>query len=452
MKRILLLTASVVLFLNLSKAQVAINNTNTVQNYVQNVLLGGGVTVSNITYNGVNGNLVDAKVGQFTDPSSSIGLSNGMILATGNANVATGPNNNVGAGNSAGIANSGQDPNLTAITTNTLFDQCIVEFDFVPLGDTLSFNYVFASEEYPEYVCSEYNDVFGFFLTGNNPSGGTYNAFNLARVPTPGVPGSFTNTPVAINTINSGSVGANGTASNCSAVDPSWAAYNIYYVSNTTNNYQYDGRTVSLPVFALVNCGETYHIKMAIADVGDGAFDSGVFLEAGSFATNGSLDATTAVVPNDILLCSQPYEITVNAGPTPPPISFWDFGDGVGTSNLANTTYTYADTGTYVVTYIASDPSACVASDTAYFTVTIRENVPLDAQINIPPYDPCSPGGLTIDFEFTGAGADSIHWDMGNGTTYVDSTSFQYTYTVGGTYILTFQAWDFDCGGYCSNY
>jgi gliding motility-associated-like protein len=178
------------------------------------------------------------------------------------------------------------------------------------------------------------------------------------------------------------------------------------------------------------------------------AFDSGVFLEAGSFATNGSLDATTAVVPNDILLCSQPYEISVNAGPTPPPISFWDFGDGVGTSNLANTTYTYADTGTYTVTYIASDPSACVESDTAYFTVTIRENVPLDAQINIPPYDPCSPGGLTIDFDFTGAGADSIHWDMGNGTTFIDSTSFQYTYTVGGSYVLTFQAWDFDCGGH----
>ena len=436
------------LFLNQTKAQVTVNNTNTVQFYVQNVLLGGGVTVSNITYNGVPAGIVDAKVGQFTDPTSSVGLANGMILATGDAIIAQGPNSSGGAGNSAGIGTSGQDPDLSAITTNPLNDQCIVEFDFVPLGDTLTFNYVFASEEYNEYVCSDYNDVFGFFLTGNDPLGGTYNAYNLARVPTPGVPGSFTNTPVAINTITPGVAGSNGDAANCSAIDPSWTAYSIYHVTNSSNNYQYDGRTVSLPVFALVNCGETYHIKMAIADVQDGAFDSGVFLEAGSFASNGSLDATTAVVPNDIMLCSQPYEITVNAGPTPPPISFWDFGDGIGTSNLANTTYTYADTGTYTVTYIASDPSACVESDTAYFTVTIRENVPLDAQINIPPYDPCSPGGLTIDFEFTGAGADSIHWNMGNGTTFIDSTSFQYTYTVGGSYVLTFQAWDFDCGGY----
>ncbi|MBX2960444.1 MAG: choice-of-anchor L domain-containing protein [Flavobacteriales bacterium] len=447
-KIILFLTVTMGLFLDQTKAQVTVNNTNTVQFYVQNVLLGGGVTVSNITYNGVPAGIVDAKVGQFTDPTSSVGLANGMILATGDAIIAQGPNSSGGAGNSAGIGTSGQDPDLSAITTNPLNDQCIVEFDFVPLGDTLTFNYVFASEEYNEYVCSDYNDVFGFFLTGNNPLGGTYNAYNLARVPTPGVPGSFTNTPVAINTITPGVAGSNGDAANCSAIDPSWTAYSIYHVTNSSNNYQYDGRTVSLPVFALVNCGETYHIKMAIADVQDGAFDSGVFLEAGSFASNGSLDATTAVVPNDIMLCSQPYEITVNAGPTPPPISFWDFGDGIGTSNLANTTYTYADTGTYTVTYIASDPSACVESDTAYFTVTIRENVPLDAQINIPPYDPCSPGGLTIDFEFTGAGADSIHWNMGNGTTFIDSTSFQYTYTVGGSYVLTFQAWDFDCGGY----
>ncbi|MCL4857007.1 MAG: PKD domain-containing protein [Flavobacteriales bacterium] len=412
-KIILFLTVTMGLFLNQTKAQVTVNNTNTVQFYVQNVLLGGGVTVSNITYNGVPAGIVDAKVGQFTDPTSSVGLANGMILATGDAIIAQGPNSSGGAGNSAGIGTSGQDPDLSAITTNPLNDQCIVEFDFVPLGDTLTFNYVFASEEYNEYVCSDYNDVFGFFLTGNDPLGGTYNAYNLARVPTPGVPGSFTNTPVAINTITPGVAGSNGDAANCSAIDPSWTAYSIYHVTNSSNNYQYDGRTVSLPVFALVNCGETYHIKMAIADVQDGAFDSGVFLEAGSFASNGSLDATTAVVPNDIMLCSQPYEITVNAGPTPPPISFWDFGDGIGTSNLANTTYTYADTGTYTVTYIASDPSACVESDTAYFTVTIRENVPLDAQINIPPYDPCSPGGLTIDFEFTGAGADSIHLEYG---------------------------------------
>ncbi|MCC7331264.1 MAG: choice-of-anchor L domain-containing protein, partial [Flavobacteriales bacterium] len=428
-------------------AQVVVNNSNTVQYYVQNVLLGGGVTVSNITYNGGTGTISDPRVGGFTDATSSIGLSAGFLMATGGVGVAQGPNNNTGAGNNLGLGNSSSDPDLTAIASGNLNDPCIIEFDFVPLGDTLRFDYVFASEEYPEYVCSNYNDVFGFFLTGNNPLGGTYNAVNLAKVPTPGVPGSYTNTMVAINTINPGTAGANGSAPNCASIDPNWASYNIYYVSNSGNNYQYDGKTVTLPVYALVNCGETYHIKMAVADVGDGAYDSGVFLEAGSFMVSGGLQAENAVVPNDITLCSQPYTISVNGGPNPPPQSYWDFGDG-NTSTLESTTHTYADTGTYTVMYIASSPSACVTSDTAYFNVTIHENVPLTAQINIPPYNPCSPGGLTIDLEFTGSGADSIHWNLGNGTTFINVDSLQYTYTVGGDYVLTFQAWDFDCGGY----
>ncbi len=425
-------------------AQVVVNNSNTVQYYVQNVLLGGGVTVSNITYNGGTGTISDPRVGGFTDATSSIGLSAGFLMATGGVGVAQGPNNNTGAGNNLGLGNSSSDPDLTAIASGNLNDPCIIEFDFVPLGDTLRFDYVFASEEYPEYVCSNYNDVFGFFLTGNNPLGGTYNAVNLAKVPTPGVPGSYTNTMVAINTINPGTAGANGSAPNCASIDPNWASYNIYYVSNSGNNYQYDGKTVTLPVYALVNCGETYHIKMAVADVGDGAYDSGVFLEAGSFMVSGGLQAENAVVPNDITLCSQPYTISVNGGPNPPPQSYWDFGDG-NTSTLESTTHTYADTGTYTVMYIASSPSACVTSDTAYFNVTIHENVPLTAQINIPPYNPCSPGGLTIDLEFTGSGADSIHWNLGNGTTFVDSTTINYTYTSPGTYPVEFIAFDFDC-------
>ncbi len=446
--KILLFLTFVIIFLNYSIAQVVVNSTSSVNFYIQNVLLGTGVTVSNVTFNGSPGSSVNAQVGSFSDATSSVGLPAGMILATGDATLA-GNTNSSGGQNAGGNAISAQDPQLSAISTNILFDQCILEFDFIPTGDTLSFNYVFASEEYPEYVCSTYNDVFGFFLSGPNPLGGSYVSKNLALVPNPSVPGTFTNTAVAINTINPGVAGSSGDVTNCSAIDPSWAAYNIYYVDHSAvPNYCYDGRTVSLPVFALVNCGSTYHIKIAIGDAGDNLFDSGVFLEAGSFSAAGGLDATTAVVPNDILLCAQPYTISVNGGPTPPPISFWDFGDGIGTSNLASTNYTYADTGTYVVTYIASDPSACVTADTAYFTVSVRENVPLDAQINIPPYNPCSPGGLTIQLDFTGAGADSIYWDMGNGDTFIDSTSFSYTYTIGGNYILSFQAWDFDCGGY----
>ena len=81
----------------LGVSQIVVNNTNTVEWYVQNILLGSNVTVSNVTINGVAGNLQHDQVGQFTDPTSSVGLPNGMILATGNANSASDLNLSTGA-------------------------------------------------------------------------------------------------------------------------------------------------------------------------------------------------------------------------------------------------------------------------------------------------------------------------------------------------------------------
>ena len=96
----------------------------------------------------------------------------------------------------------GSDFDLQSITSNQIYDECVIEFDFVPEGDSISFNYVFVSEEYPEYVCASFNDAFGFFLTGPNPNLPNYNAENIALIPNPNNPSTYTNTPVAINTVN----------------------------------------------------------------------------------------------------------------------------------------------------------------------------------------------------------------------------------------------------------
>jgi gliding motility-associated-like protein len=160
---------------------------------------------------------------------------------------------------------------------------------------------------------------------------------------------------------------------------------------------------------------------------------------------NPNFTAVNATPPGNQTFCAQPYIVNFDAGATPPPHNFWDFGDGSGTSNLANPQYTYADTGSYTVMYVAIDSSTCNIADTAYFNVQLIKPAELDAQINIPPYDPCSPGGLTVNFEFTGTGADSLFWDMGNGTTFIDSTNFNYTYLTPGTYFLEFQAFDLTC-------
>ena len=284
-----------------SFAQVVVNNNLTVENYIQNVLVGQGVSVSNIQFNGGAANVVNEQVGEFTDASSSIGLPTGLILGSGNVTMASQPN--TGTGSSLGGSGSpGSDSDLASITPNTIYDECVIEFDFVPVGDSISFSYVFASEEYPEYVCGSVNDAFGFFLSGTNPLGGMYNATNLALIPDPNNPNIYTSTPVSINTVNPGVAGTSGTASNCSSIDPNWATYNVFYAgNNTSTSYEYDGNTVVLTCKAAVICNETYHIKLAIGDGGDAAFDSGVFLEGGSFTSVGiSVEAGIANGATDL--------------------------------------------------------------------------------------------------------------------------------------------------------
>jgi gliding motility-associated-like protein len=247
--------------------------------YVQNVLIGGGVTVSNVTFSGQAN-----QIGEFnaTNTNPLLGINNGIILATGDVANALGPNNSGSASIGGGNFGVG-DPDLdilegTGAGTN---DAAILEFDFIPTGDTVKFNFVFGSEEYPEFVNS-INDVFGFFLSGPGISGPfSNNAMNIALVP-------GTATPVTINTVNPGANAA-------------------YYYDNTPNTgaqtVQYDGYTVVMTAIGVVQCGVQYHIKIAIADASDTSWDSGVFLEGGSFSSNTvTLSSNIDINGNDSIL------------------------------------------------------------------------------------------------------------------------------------------------------
>ena len=251
-----------------SYAQLTTSTAMTPAQLVQNILVGNGVAVSNITYTGSA-----SAIGSFNGASSNIGLPSGILLTTGtvadNGDGPHGPNDSNSAGTDNGVAGNGL---LTGIAGNTTYNAAVLEFDFVPQSDSIKFKYVFGSEEYPEYVCGDVNDVFAFFISGNNPAGGTYNNQNIALVP-------GTSTPITINTVNSGVEGSNGSG-NCSTFGLSNAAF---YVDNTGGTtVQYDGFTVPIQASAKVNCGETYHLRIAIADAGDGVYDSGIFLEANS--------------------------------------------------------------------------------------------------------------------------------------------------------------------------
>jgi len=134
-----------------------------VEALVESVLLGSCVTVSNVNYIGPG-----SASGTFDASGTSFGMPSGILLTTGAANVAIGPDNDNDAGVDQG---NGGDANLTSLAGESTFDAVILEFDFVPEDDTLRFDYIFASEEYPEWVNSEFNDVFGFFLSGGEVGG-----------------------------------------------------------------------------------------------------------------------------------------------------------------------------------------------------------------------------------------------------------------------------------------
>ena len=252
------------------QAQLSVNNTVTVQYLVENVLLGGGVTVSNITFNGMPAGFSNIQIGSFNGSACNVGLAQGLMLCTGDIALALGPNNTDSQTLPAAGTGAFGDPDLDQTSNSTTYDGAVLEFDLVPTGDEISFNYVFASEEYLEYVNAGYNDVFGFFLSGPGLNGPyANNAVNIALVP-----GS--SSVVSIDNVNNMSNPA-------------------YYVDNgdgfsfpwdsDPQYIQFDGFTVPLTAYATVQCGQTYHLKIAIADAGDPYLDSGVFLEGGSFSS-----------------------------------------------------------------------------------------------------------------------------------------------------------------------
>jgi hypothetical protein len=190
-------------------------------------LLGGsGVTISNATLSTAG----PTAAGTFSGAASAIGFDSGVLLTTGTVNCAPGPNSATGCSDSSG-------------TTTSL------KFDFTSTSGNIFFNYVFASEEYNEWVGSQYNDSFQLLLNG----------VNIALLPGSGG-------PVTINNVNGGSNSA-------------------FFKDNTGGAYntQFDGLTTVLTASATGLVG-TNTFEFLIKDLGDAQLDSGVFIQAGTFS------------------------------------------------------------------------------------------------------------------------------------------------------------------------
>lgn len=276
----------------LSQTVNIVNPNLTVEQIVEQVLLGSGVQASNITVNGQAVTSPSNSVKQFEYTGSVFPISDGVVLRTDGA---------------PSVLN---DADLVSIGGNVK-NGVIIEFDFIPDGNLLSFNYVFSSAEYTSFTCSNYNDVFGFFISGPGISGPySNNAVNIATIP------NSNNIPVGINTVNSGN--NSDFNDNCQNANPNWVSDSQYWtnsynsaISSIVSGTALNGSTVLLTAESGLECGETYHIKLAIANVSDQSYHSAVFLEANSFSSTGvdiSIETNTDV--SDTLLiagCTEGY-------------------------------------------------------------------------------------------------------------------------------------------------
>lgn len=243
MKSLLVLSMAVVLTTTAAFAG-SVTPTNNAMTMVNALVSDQNIQIQSASYTGGA-----SSSGLFSGLAGALPFDSGVLLTTGVAATALGPNDDGGAGTSVGTSGDGQ---LSTLAANPTFDAAVLTFDFIPTKGTISFQFVFGSEEYQEYVNSQYNDVFAFYLNG----------VNIALIPS-------TTTPIAINSVNH-------------------LVNTQYYSDNPTNAaaLQYDGLVgVKTVLFATgaVNANQLNTIKIAIADAGDSILDSGVFLKGGSF-------------------------------------------------------------------------------------------------------------------------------------------------------------------------
>lgn len=255
---------------------------NDVNSLVKDIFIRGNCkNVSNIESSGDS-----ISFGEFSNAGNIISIPDGIILSTGDVEDVVGPNESVETTTS--FVSVSNDKDLVRIATNQLFDVTVLEFDFVPLADQVSFQYVFASEEYCEFVGTIFNDVFGFFVSGPGIDGPFENgAINVAKIPN-------SNEFVSINNVNH-ILNTDFYVQNELLQDADQCG--LSFNPSHSNSIEFDGFTTPLVArFDVIPC-ETYHIRLVVGDVGDDKLDSAVFLRSKSFNL-GELATVKAVVPN----------------------------------------------------------------------------------------------------------------------------------------------------------
>ena len=268
--------------------QIDVTSNYTIEEYVNEVLLGEGIEAFNVTYTGGA-----SQLGYMTGGEDVFTIESGLVLSS---DAAVNITCELGICDDC-LGTAFNDPDLLDIANSvpplinqnfsvlSVNDGCVLEFDFTASGDSIRFNYVFGSDEYEAWINTQYNDVFAFFLSGPgiigdyaSPAGYPDGAINIAGVPNADPP-----LPITISSVNSGT-------------------NSQYFINNQSENgICILGYTQTFTAEAAVQCGENYHIKLAIADGSDTALESIVVLEEGSFSSNSfDLVATASISGNQI--------------------------------------------------------------------------------------------------------------------------------------------------------
>jgi hypothetical protein len=290
-------------------------------------IVGAGISYSNISYRGTKGS-----AGLFYNGTPILGIPYGVILSSGEIQDVIGPNNWDSISTNNGLAGDADLDKL--IPGYTTYDATVIEFDFVPKTNVIKIMYVFSSDEYNEYVGTNYNDVFGFYVNGKN----------IAKLPDA--------TNVSINNINLGSHAAYYRNNDWGDLYP--GPYPI--------NTEMDGVTTVITSMVSVKPNKLNHMKIAIADAGDHIYDSNVFIKVDSMSTYTG-PVIYSIVPTSGTVGASKLLVKVN-----------------GDNFYPNTTFT-----------LRRGPSALVVTDVKYLSKTLKT-----INVTIPWLSPAGTYNLTV--------------------------------------------------------
>lgn len=387
-----------------SKGQLVVDTAISVSTMLHDFFDNTCVTISNITYNGD-----PAAVGFFDGSGTNLGINAGIMMTSGSVFNAIGPNNT----GSISVANNlPGDPALDLIAAFPTYDACVIEMDIVPSLDTLYFKYSFGSEEYSEWVNTAFNDVFAFYISGPGITGEQ----NIALVP-------GNNNPVTVSSINC--ISSNQAYYVCNSLFDCPAPSSCPGDINETT-IQYDGFTVPLTAQITVVPESTYHVKLAIADAGDGILDSGIFIGVESLCGDGQLKpvAGYSFSQNDNLVQFH-NESRYGTSYT------WDFGDGI-TSTEANPSHTYAEPGFYNVS-LSVHNYCCDNAATETLNIGMATGLQQTNEDKVSVFPNPSTGLVTIQLENNQAGIVTLYnyagtmidsYELNNSTT-LDLSGYQ---------------------------